>query len=148
MNAAEILQQCLDCNVYVLLDGENLKLSGKEPSITAMYPLLRKNKNAIVDHLRNAANEDQVREGENNTRISVNFHFKAGGGGSVSGYSNYQEALAGLIARYGDRLDVEATIESIEERAAIMEFDGNLARQEAEQKALKLFEADMRGKHA
>ena len=45
-------------------------------------------------------------------------------------------AVRDLVERYGARLDVVDLLERVEERAAVMEFDGGISRREAEGTAM------------
>jgi len=76
-------------------------------------------------------------EGEG-LRTALPFRLRDDGdtGGVIIDPDGLASAVRDLVERYGARLDVADLLERVEERAAVMEFDGGLSRGEAERAAI------------
>jgi len=61
-------------------------------------------------------------------RAALPFRLRDGGdaGGVIIGPDGLASAVRDLVERYGARLDVADLLERVEERAAVMEFDGGV----------------------
>ena len=70
--------------------------------------------------------------------MKFNYRLSNGTGGTVIDNDGALSAVECLRETYGDRLDWKDLLESFEERAAVMTFDGGLEQREAESRAIEI----------
>jgi hypothetical protein len=124
MNLAAIIREATAGGVNLALTSAGtLKATGEAEAVNRWLPTIRQHKPGILAALRAAANKSNPRDCHECTHVT-----RRGGCG--------EPVLAGLspvegVIRYGNA----DLCEAFEERAAIMEYDGGLSRDEAERLA-------------
>lgn len=122
-----------ECGLNVRTDDGALIVEPRHLITDTLRNYIRAHKTEII-----AALMDDLPDVGPQMRAAIPFRLANGQGGVLIDPFGPLSAMRDLIDRYGARLDLEDLHERFEERAAIMQFDGGLTQQEAEQEALAL----------
>ena len=135
----QIIQQAADDGVTISLGlAGGVIVVGEPMAVNRWLPQIRQHKPEILEALskpKRTGHDCNI--STSRAVVPYRLHDPGSTGGTLIDPDGLRSALSCLIDKYGDRLDLENLVEWVEERAAIMEFDGCMNRAEATLAALE-----------